>query len=165
MEKKIKSGTTPTGIVSIVFSILGGIYFVLGLLMLSMPTDNEDREAGLVFTILGAVFLITALILSIFTIIQRKRLQAIYDSGKYILGEITDIITNYYVRVNSRNPYIILVRYIDRYGKIHIFRSTNQKLYPDRSIIGKQVKVYYENENFKHYYVDLEGVLPQVIEH
>lgn len=69
------------------------------------------------------------------------------------------------MRVNGKYPFVLLVRYQDRNGNIHIFRSRNLKAYPDRSVIGKQVKVYYENESYKHYYIDLEGVLPKVVEH
>ena len=42
MERKIKLGITPAGIVAIVFGILGVIYFMLGLAMSQFPADAED---------------------------------------------------------------------------------------------------------------------------
>ena len=80
-------------------------------------------------------------------------------------GEIVDILPNYNVRVNDRCGYTVMVRHIDSRGNIHIFHSSNQKSYIDKSVIGKSVKVYYENDSFENYYLDLEGVLPAVIEH
>jgi len=165
MDRKIKLDITPAGIVAIVFSCIGIIYFLLGIGITQFPTDAEDYTAGKVFSILGGCFLAVALILLFVAVFQRKRLQKIVDTGKYIWGEITEIVANYNVRVNSRNPFVLLVRYQDRHGNIHIFRSRNIKHYPDRSVIGKQVKVYYEDESYKHYYVDLAGILPNVIEH
>ena len=165
MERKIKLGITSAGIVAIVFGILGVIYSFLGVMMTQMPTDAEDYTAGTVFMALGGTLVVLTLVLLVYTVFHRKRLQKIVDAGNYVWGEVSEIITNYNVRVNSRNPFVLLVRYQDRNGNIHIFRSRNLKAYPDRSVIGKQVKVYYENESYKHYYIDLEGVLPKVMEH
>ena len=165
MERKIKLGITSAGIVAIVFGILGVIYSFLGVMMTQMPADAEDYTAGTVFMALGGTLVVLTLVLLVYTVFHRKRLQKIVDAGNYVWGEVSEIITNYNVRVNSRNPFVLLVRYQDRNGNIHIFRSRNLKAYPDRSVIGKQVKVYYENESYKHYYIDLEGVLPKVMEH
>mgnify|MGYP003305118113 CR=1 FL=1 len=165
MDRKVKLGLTPTGIVSLVFGLLGVIYFLIGIAIRCFPTEEDDLIAGLVFTILGGAFLLAALILFLCVLAKKKRLQQLLRSGYYVWGEIVDIVPNYNVRVNNRHPYVILVRYADSRGDLHIFRSTNQKTYPDRSIIGKQVRIYCERNSFKHYYVELEGVLPRVIEH
>lgn len=165
MDKKVKLGLTASGIVAIVFSIIGIVYLILGIMIRLFPTEADDLIAGTVFAVLGGAFLLTAIIVFLCMLSNQKRLQSIVNAGRYIWGEIVDIVPNYNVRINGRTPYVILVRYADRYGNTHIFRSPSQKLYPDRSIVGKQVKVYYETEAFKRYYVDLEGVLPHVIEH
>ncbi len=165
MERKVKPGLTPAAIVAIVFGSLGMLYSILGIVFSLQPADGEIDTVGTVFAILGGVLLVIALILWICTAFHRKRLQTIVDGGKYIWGEIADITCNYHIQVNNRHPYVVLVRYADRNGVIHLFRSTNLKTYPDRSVIGKQVKVYYEDESYKRYYIDLEGILPKVIEH
>lgn len=165
MEHKVKLGITSAGIVAIVFGILGCIYSFIGIMLTQMPANAEDHTVGIVFLALGGSFVVLTLVLLVCTAFHRKHMQKIVDAGNYVWGEITEIITNYNVRVNNRCPFVLLVRYQDHSGKIHIFRSRNLKNYPDRSVIGKQVKVYYENESYKHYYIDLEGVLPKVIEH
>ena len=165
MERKVKLGLTPAGIVSIVFGVLGLIYFILGMALSSFPADEEDTIVGTFFAILGCVFLLVALIIFFCTLLRKKHLQTIVETGHYLWGEIVDILPNYNVRVNDRCGYTVMVRHIDSRGNIHIFHSSNQKSYIDKSVIGKSVKVYYENDSFKNYYVDLEGVLPAVIEH
>ncbi|MBO5078508.1 MAG: hypothetical protein J6B67_02345 [Oscillospiraceae bacterium] len=165
MDKKVKLGLTASGIVSIVFGSLGIIYLLLGTGLHFFPTEEDDPTAGTVFAVLGAAFVLSAVIIFLCMLANRKCLQRIVNAGRYIWGEIVDIVPNYNVRINGRNSYVVLVRYADSRGTTHIFRSRDQKTYPDRSIVGKQVKVYYETEDFKRYYVDLDGALPRVIEH
>ena len=165
MDRKIKLGITPAEICGIVFGGLGIIYFALGMGLLHSTPHSENYDSGVVFSIMGSGFLLATIIIAICSFVKRRKLQRIFSEGRYLWGEITDIIPNFNVRVNGRNPYNILVRFIDRHGNIHTFRSTNLNKHPDRSIVGKQVKVFYENESYKHYYIDLEGVLPTVIEH
>lgn len=165
MDRKIKIGIGPAEICSIIFGVIGTIYLVIGLMLQNTPPNTEEHDASIAFTILGGVFLLTTVILLVTGTIKRRRLQRIVNEGRYVWGEIADITVNYNVRVNSRNPYIVMVRHVDRNGSIHMFRSNNQYKYPDRSIIGKQVKVFYEDESFKHYYVDLDGVLPKITMH
>lgn len=165
MDKRIKLGITPAELCCIVFGCIGAIYFVLGIFLLQSLPQTEDYEAGMVFTVLGGVFLLTTVILLLFSTAKRRKLQRIVSEGRYLWGQISDVVVNQAIRVNGRNPYNVLVRYEDPHGNLHLFRSGNLKTYPDRSVIGKQVRVYYENESYKHYYIDLEGVLPTVIEH
>lgn len=165
MDHKIKLGLSASQIVAIIFGVMGLIYLPLGVGMLSASIDAEEKSAAICFAILGGGFLTAALFLFVYSIFQKRRIQKMVDAGTYVWGEVTDIVPNYNVRINSRNPFMLLVRYQDRTGNIHIFHSQNLKTYPDRSVIGKQVKVYYENETYKHYYVDAENVLPKVIEH
>ena len=165
MDKKIKLDQNAWTIAGGVFAFIGVIYSLLGIVLSQFPEDQDDATVGIVFAILGGVMLALAVCIMLYGMHYRKRLQKIVENGKYLWGEITDIVPNYHARINNRNPYNVLVRYQDRNGVVHIFRSVNQNTYPDRSIIGKQVKVYYENEEFKRYYVDLEGVLPTVMEH
>lgn len=164
MEHKIKYDITPGEICAIVFAPMAIIYGILGYGLLG-SSEAEDRSAAICLFIMAAGFLLISVILAIYGTCKRHKMQNIYSQGHYVLGEIADIIPNYTVRINGHPMYTVMVRYVDRSGNIHSFRSHNQRKIPDRSIIGKTVKVYYENEKFKHYYIDLTGVLPKVIEH
>ena len=165
MEKKIKFGLSARLIVCIVFGILGGVYLLIGSgLSISMP-QTEERIAGVVFLLLGSAFVLVTAILSILEVLKRKHIRQAVENRRYIWGEITDIERNPMIRVNGRMPYVVLVHYRDRDNRLHLFRSYNLFHHPGTSIIGKQVKSYYTDETFKYYYVDLDGVIPSVIEH
>ena len=107
---------------------------------------------------MGIVFLIVELC-------KKRRSDALLASGHYILGEVVDIAANINVNVNGRYPYYIIVQYIDPRGVRHIFKSPSLRIFRDPELIGKKVKVYVENDSFKHYYVDVDGILPKYVEH
>ncbi len=165
MDKKIKTGMNTPKILCIVFGSLGAIYLLLGILLRLFPADLEDATAGLVFLILGSCFLVFAAGMLIPALAIKRRIRALLATEQYVWGEVADIVTNYYGYANGRCCYTVLCRYQDNQGVIHIFRSTNLKTYPDNRILGKQVKIYCQKDNFKHYHVDLDPILPKVMEH
>ena len=68
----------------------------------------------------------------------------------------------------GRHPYILKCGYRDENGTLHVFSSRNIKKYPGDDLIGRQVRVYVDRNdynNFKYYYVDIDEVLGNVIEH
>ena len=165
MKQKAKLGITPAGICTLVFSILGVVFLLIGILCTCFPEDSDDKTVGIVFAILGNVFLVVALISLLILIREQRQKQKALSGGKYIYGEVVDIVPNAYIHYGYRSPFTVLTRYIDQNGVIHIFRSQNLRSYPDRSILGRKVKIYYTDESFHQYYVDLQSGLPRVIEH
>jgi hypothetical protein len=69
------------------------------------------------------------------------------------------------IAINGRHPYVVLVQVQDRSGRVHILRSKNCMQYVDPSIVNQQVRVFYADDAFKHYYVDLDPILGNVITH
>ena len=165
MENKIKFGLNARLIVGIVFGALGAIYLPIGLISLAVGAMDGTQVVGIVFTALGAVFLTVGIILLVFEFSKREQIRQAVENRRYIWGEIVEIERNHAIRVNGRCPYVVLARYRGRNGQLHIFRSRNLLRYPDSSIIGQQVRIYCKDETFKIYYMDLDGVLPSVIEH
>ena len=165
MEKKIKFGFSARLLVIIIFGILGGVYLLIGSVLSTAISDAEGHTVGMVFLLLSGTFLLVATVLALLEATKRKRIRQAVEGGQFIWGEISDIERNPMIRVNGRMPYVVLVHYRDRRNQLHLFRSYNLFRYPDPSIIGKQVKIYYTDETFMNYYVDLDGVLPSVIEH
>lgn len=165
MDRKAKLGFSALGVVCLVFGILGAIYSVLGYVIHAYPQDGDDFTVAIIFGCLGICFLVAAIVMLAALLHRQAAANRLLREGQYVWGEVVDVTANYSVRVNSRHPYVLLVRYQDAKGHIHIFRSANIYRYPDKSVLGQQVKVFHNGENFKCYYVDIEGVLPQVIEH
>ena len=152
-------------IVAIVFGIMGGMFTLIGTGLACFPVDKEDFTVGVIFAGLGSFLLLFTLGIVIAKLIQNKKIKNAITADSYIWGEIVDILPVYYGEGATRCRYCVLVRHTDTHGQLHIFRSPVLRNYPDRSVMGKSVRIYTDKEHFKHYFVDLEGILPNVIEH
>ncbi|MFR2042394.1 MAG: DUF3592 domain-containing protein [Oscillospiraceae bacterium] len=165
MEKKARIGQSALLIIGIIYTALGGTFVILGIALAALLRDSDAFMVGLIFGGIGAIFLILGIIFLIVELCKKKRSDALLASGHYILGEVVDIAANINVNVNGRYPYHIIVQYIDPHGVRHIFRSPGLRIFRDPELLGKKVKVYVENDNFKHYYVDVDEILPKYVEH
>lgn len=166
MEKrKAKMGLTVLLMVSIIFSFAGIIFILVGGII---PSENIEGDAGAfraIFCGLGAVLLIVGVLCLCLEVRTRVRNNRLISSGQYIMAEISEITMNYTVSVNRSHPYIVICRYQDMYGNIHLFRSRNLFFDPAPLLKDQMVRVYVEGEDYKHYYMDIDEVLPKVIRH
>lgn len=153
------------GIIGGVYALLGGIFVALGIGLGIALRHTEVMILGMIFTTIGAFFLILGLIFLGIIAARRANQRRLVEQGRYIWGEVTDCSVNYNVRINHAHPYYLTVRCRDTAGRTHIFRSDSLRLYPDPSLIGKQVKVYISDDSFRKYYVDAAGILPEFIVH
>ena len=165
MEKKARIGQSALLIIGIIYTALGGTFVILGIALAALLRDSDAFMVGLIFGGIGAIFLILGIVFLIVELCKKRRSDALLASGHYILGEVVDIAANINVNVNGRYPYHIIVQYIDPHGVRHIFRSPGLRIFRDPELLGKKVKVYVENDNFKHYYVDVDEILPKYVEH
>ncbi len=164
-ERKIKSGWTGLRIVSLTFAIIGVSYIIVGTAVGGLGINQEAVIFGYTFSGMGAVFLVVGAVCYSLEIRKKRRDQRLLNSGQYILAEISEITMNYAVRINRRYPYIVKCRYQDRNGCIHTFRSRNLNFDPAPLLRDSMVRIYVEGDNFKHYYMDIDSILPTVIEH
>ena len=165
MEKKARIGRSALLIIGIIYTALGGTFVILGVALAALLRDSDAFMVGLIFGGIGAIFLILGIIFLIVELCKKKRSDALLASGHYVLGEVVDIAANINVNVNGRYPYYIIAQYTDPHGVRHIFKSPSLRIFRDPELIGKKVKVYVENDSFKHYYVDVDGILPKYVEH
>ena len=172
MEKKARIGRSALLIIGIIYTALGATLVILGVALAARASAQscsmiclDAFMVGLIFGGIGAIFLILGIIFLIVELCKKKRSDALLASGHYVLGEVVDIAANINVNVNGRYPYYIVVQYIDPHGVRHIFKSPSLRIFRDPELLGKKVKVYVENDNFKHYYVDVDEILPKYVEH
>lgn len=165
MEKKARIGRSALLIIGIIYTGLGGIFVILGVALATLLRDNDGFMVGLIFGGIGVIFLILGIIFLVVEFCKKRQSDALLASGHYVLGEVVDIAANINVNVNGRYPYYIIVQYIDSHGLRHIFKSPNLRIFRDPELIGKKVKVYVGNDSFKHYYVDVDEILPKYVEH
>ena len=166
MERKSKTGLSALLIVGSIFTILGAVFLATGVIMYYALKEDEGAilfllifgGIGLLFFVLGVIFLIVELK-------KKLRNDKLLGAGNYVMAEVLEVTLNYNVAVNRRHPYIVRCRYQDMYGNVHIFKSRDLFFDPTDLLKDRMVKVYVDGENYKHYYVDIDGVLPNVIEH
>ena len=165
MEKKARIGRSALLIIGIIYAALGGTFVILGTALAALLESGDGLMIGLIFGGIGGVFLILGIVFLIVEVCKKKRSDALLASGHYVLGEVVDIAANINVKINRRHPYYIIVQYIDLHGVRHIFKSPSLRIFRDPELLGKKVKVYVENDNFKYYYVDVDEILPKYVEH
>lgn len=103
------------------------------------------------FLVIGGIFLMIA-------IKQRKKKEYLMQHGKRVMAEVTGGSRNLNYTVNGRHPWKLECRYEDIFSdEIYLFSSGNVWMDPEL-YIGQQVSVYVEGENYKKYYVDVDGL-------
>ena len=160
MDRKIKHGLSAKLLTSIIFGIMGLVYLGISIPMLLIDDFSSVFVIPLIFSIVGAILCSIAAVMGYLEIKKRRQIDRMIQDNRYIWGEVVDISQNFNVRINNRHPYVVTVRYQDRRGMIHNFNSRNIMHYVDRAIMGKQVRVYYADDSFKTYHVDIDPLLP-----
>ena len=171
MEQKIVVNKSARLIVGLVFAFIGMIFIPIGtgvhaLVMRYVP-------GGTLFLILfagmGSIFLAIGIILVMLEIKMRNLQNRLLAEGYYIYAEVLEVNRNLNIQYgNSGHPYVVKCGYTDENGTIHIFKSRNITRYPGNNLIGQQVRVYLDRNdynNYKNYYMDIDEILPNVVEH
>ena len=164
MEQKVRLGISALWIIGLVFSAIGGLFVVIGLLSLA-AMGLENWLFGAIFGGIGGLFFVLGVIFLVTEWNKKRMAERLIASGRYVWGEIVDVVADTSITINNRHPYIALVHYQDGCGMIHQFRSRSLRISRSTAMIGKKVKVYIEDNTYRHYHVELDGILPQVIEH
>ena len=171
MERKVKMGLSAMMIVAITFTILGATFLPIGIIagMGSMAVDGSLAVFVIMFAGLGILFLTLGIIFLSLEIKKRNRCNRLLAEGYYILAEVMDVNKNFNIQYgNHGHPYVIKCGYTDENGTLHIFKSRNIIRYPGNDLIGQQVRVYLDRKdynNYKSYYMDIDEILPNVVEH
>ena len=164
MDRKLKFDWNAFWIIGIIFTILGAIFTALGIVLyLFVP------EVGVImllcFGLCGMPFLLIGIIFLAQQAGKRRTAKKLLAEGNYVLAEIMEVSRNFNVNVNGRYPYVVRCKYEDSYGIVHIFRSRNLFFSPESLFRDSFVRVYVRKDNYRQYYVDIDGVLPQVENH
>lgn len=151
MADSVKGSISALWIIGLVYSALGALFVVLGIVLALV------LEEGLLFCVIfggiGMVFLILGIIFLAVEYGKRKNAERLIASGRYVWGTIADWRVNRSIEVCGRHPIVLLVRYVDGRGQEHIFRSSSLRIVGGPQLLGKQVRVYYGDPDFRNYYV------------
>lgn len=171
MERKVKMGLSAMMIVAITFTILGATFLPIGIIagMGLMRIDGEFIAFVAVFSGVGSIFLVLGIVFLILEMRKRNRCNRLLAEGYYIYAEVLDVNQNFNIQYGKHgHPYVIKCGYTDETGTLHIFKSRNIRQYPGNNLIGQQVRVYLDRNdynNYKNYYMDIDEILPNVVEH
>lgn len=166
-KKKMKMGISGIMIVALTFTLIGVVFLSVGSSI--YLTLREGMPETIIFLIvfdgLGILFFILGLLFFFILIRKRMKIRRLLEKGNYIMAEVSEILRNDTIQINSRHPYVVKCRYQDGFGKIHIFKSRNLMYNPRGILKDNMVRVYVDGENYKHYYVAIDEILPEVYEH
>ena len=151
MADSVKGSISALWIIGLVYSALGALFVVLGIVLALV------LEEGLLFCVIfggiGMVFLILGIIFLGVEYGKRKNAERLIASGRYVWGTIADWRVNRSIEVCGRHPIVLLVWYVDGRGQEQIFRSSSLRIVGGPQLLGKQVRVYYGDPDFRNYYV------------
>lgn len=171
MERKAKMGLSAMMIVAVTFTILGVTFLPIGIIagMGLMQVDGDFIIFVLMFTGLGSIFFVLGVVFLIIEIKKRNRCNRLLAEGYYIYAEVMDVNQNFNIQYgNHGHPYVVKCGYTDENGTLHIFKSRNLTKFPGNNLIGQQIRIYLDRNDynsFKKYYVDIDEILPNVVEH
>ena len=171
MERKVKMGLSAMMIVAITFIIVGGSFLPIGIFagINLMSVDENFILFVVIFGGMGCLFLTLGIVFLVLEIKKRNLSNRLLAEGYYIYAEVLEVNQNFNVQYgNHGHPYVIKCGYTDETGTLHIFKSRNIIRYPGNDLIGQQVRVYLDRNdynNYKNYYLDIDEILPKVVEH
>lgn len=166
MERKVKMGTSARFLVGIVFTVVGCVFLILSIALTGWAEEAEVVLVGKIYLPIGGVFFLLGVSFLLADWIKRRRAQKMLDEGCFLWARIIRIQPNWNVTINGRHPCMAVVSARDSRDVEHIFKSASyMKLREDMALIGCQIKVYYEDETYRCYYVDVQELMSNTIEH
>lgn len=171
MERKVKMDMSAVLIVGIVFSVIGAAFLPIGIFVGGplMMVDKEFVIFTIIFSGMGLIFLGLGITFLIWEMRKYKMQKRLLEGGYYIYAEVLDVSRNLNIQYgNHGHPYIVRCGHTDENGTLHIFKSRNITRYIGNDLIGQQVRVYLDRNdynNYKNYYMDIDEILPYVVEH
>lgn len=148
--------------------IIGIVFCVMGLALMcagvgttaygkSIGEGDETMLFLYIFGGIGLLFLIIGLPFLIVAIRRRNTISRLLETGVQAEGIITDVVINLQVTVNGRHPYKAECQVTDpATGEIYLYSSGNVMKKIDY-LVGRSVTVYYDPDDRKKYYVDIES--------
>lgn len=152
-------------IIGIIFVLVGSIFTGVGIATFFWNAGPDMIFFRLIFGGIGLPLFIIGIICLLYSIRRRNRINSLISSGKYVMAEVARVNRCYNVKLNGYHPYVVTCQYQDASGNIHMFRSRYLRFNPEPLLKDQMVRVYLDHEDYKYYYVDIDEVLPNIIEH
>lgn len=145
-------------IVGGVFAALGAVFGFLGLFLLY----RLRLAPMLIFCGLGGIFLAVGIGLLVAQGQMRRRRARLLAEGQRIYADIIEIGYDIRITVNGRCPLVIRCQAVNPAdGRVYVFQSQAFWFDPAPFLGNRtQLPVYVDPDNYHHYAVDTEGIVP-----
>lgn len=174
-------------ILSLVFGLIGGLFFTGGLIGILVLTNsltvtdprliNPMLMLPAIFASMGALFLGVVVIIRIIAAKKRRKRQVLIANGRCVSAMVTDIVVDASVVVNGRPSRRVECCYTDAMtGKTYLYQS--ERLFSGvgtlRALMqadqtpfraGTTVPVYIDRYDESRYYVDVESLMQNVVDY
>ncbi|MEG2054587.1 MAG: phage holin family protein, partial [Oscillospiraceae bacterium] len=106
-------------------------------------SGDEAWVFTLVFSVLGLVFFLVGASILLVALLKNKRKKWLLQNGERLIATITNVGQDYSVSVNGRSPNVINCEYVDQStGVRHIFKSKGFFEEMKLDLIGEDIAVY-----------------------
>lgn len=150
--------STASGVVALVLSIVGGVFFsvgaalTIGAAMTASATEPAEGHSplaiiGVIFAALGAVIGVAGFLLGLARFRALQRYRRLLDQGAEVQGQITEVAQNLWVRVNRRHPWKIAYRYV--VDGVEYFGSESMLERPVNLQVGQSVTVCCDRDDYQ----------------
>ena len=169
MERPKKLGWTEKGIVGMIFTPIGLLFLVLGVVLYAVKAGHRTGDPLiflLVFGGMGFLFFLLGLIFLFLDVRRRNNMRRALNQGEYIMAKITGVEQHTNISYNGQHPYVVACRYQDPDTRtIHVWYSRYLRFNPEGIMTSDEVPVYMDRYNPEAAYVDIDAVLPEVSVH
>ena len=164
-NKKMNYDIITLLIIGFVFTLNGTVFLGVAISTFFSNLGAEMILFTCIFGGIGLVLFVPGIICLRIGLKKRNRIKRLLSNGKYVMAEIVGADRCYNVKIWGYRPYVVTCQYQDISGDVHIFRSQYLRFNPEPLLKDQMVRVYVNTEDYKYYYVDIDEVLPNIIEH
>ena len=164
MKNKLLMSIRWVGVMLIVMGLIFGGTAAFACFYVLQEGNMTPDEAALFCVIFGGMFgFFTIVMWSIGTIIlarahKRNCLKKrLIEAGNYAWADILNVSANSGVRINGHAPLILRCRHRYTDGNTYVFKSEFLRYDPQPELKDSRVKVWFDPDDIKKYYVDVES--------
>lgn len=128
--------------------------------------ENVQKIRWLFLAIFGSFSLILLIISVVFIArnqFEKKQKEQLKQTGTLIMADVMECKYSS-VRVNHRSALQLICSYKNKQGEIFLFKSTSLRMDPTPYLENRKVNVYWDPQNKKKYFIDIDGSVGDVYE-
>lgn len=128
--------------------------------------ENVQKFRWLFLAIFGSFSLVLLIIGVVFTTRNRykkKQKEQLKQTGTLVMADVREC--NYTsVRINHRSALQMICSYKNKQGETFLFKSPSLRMDPTPYLENRKVKVYWDQQNKKKYFIDIDDSVGNIYE-